>query len=313
MHFDPSFFQGETRRDFYISPMVKRAWAAQMEVLHQVDLLCKRHNIMYYAEWGTLLGAIRHQGFVPWDDDIDIGMRRMDFVRFQHYAKTELPKSFALITVHNDLIYNQMITRVVNTMEITTEPNFLKQYHGFPYVAGIDIFISDNVPKNPAEEEIQCNLVRIVDALARNWDNDDMTEEERQECVREVEELCKVTFTDNIPIQHQLLMLEDRLCAMYWDDDCNEIALMPKLADYKPGYKIPVSCYESTIEVPFETMTIPVPVGYDFILIHRYGPEYMIERRENSSHNYPFFENQQELLFKEYEKHGIPIPDYLKE
>ena len=312
MHFDPSFFEGETRRDFYIRPMVKRAWAVQLDILEQIGIVCKRHNIMYYAEWGTLLGAIRHQGFVPWDDDMDIGMRRTDFVRFQHYAKTELPEGYQVLTVHNSLSHDQMIVRVVDTNTINTEPEFLKKHHGCPYIMGIDIFITDNVPKDPAEEEVQLDLIRIVDSLARNWDTmEDMTEEEKRESVREIETLCNYKFVDNLPIRHQLLILEDRLCAMYWDDDADNVALMVKLASH-PDYRLPISCYESTIEVPFEHTTIPVPVGYHQILVSRYD-DWTIERRSKSSHEYPFYKKQQKRLFEEYEKRGMEIPECLKE
>lgn len=312
MHFDPSFFEGETRRDFYISPMVKRAWAVQLDVLEQIDIICKRHNIMYYAEWGTLLGAIRHQGFVPWDDDMDIGMRRKDFVRFQHYAKSELPEGYQILTVHTHMAHRQLIVRVVNTLTINTEPSFLAKNHGFPYIAGLDIFITDNVPKNPAEETLQCELIRITDALARNWNTfDDMTEEEKRESVIEIERLCNYKFKDNLPIPQQLLMLEDHLCSMYWDNDVDEVTLMVKLANI-PGYKLPVSCYESTIEVPFEHTTIPVPVGYLQVLERRYR-EWKIEKRGGGSHNYPFFKIQQKRLFDEYEKRSIDIPAYLKD
>lgn len=311
MYFDPSYFEGETRNDFYIRPMVKRAWAAQIEILKEIDTICKRHDIMYYAEWGTLLGAIRHQGFVPWDDDIDIGMRRKDFARFQHYANLELPDGFKIITVHNFSPYTQMIVRVVNTMEISTKPEFLERFHGCPYIVGIDIFISDNVPLNKTEEEIQLNLIRAVDSLSRKWDDPDMTEEEKADCVREIEELCNIKFTDNTPIPQQLLMLEDRLCAMYWDDETEYVTLMPKLAKM-PDYKLPVSCYESTIEVPFENTTIPVPIGYHQVLTRRYR-DYMVEKRGGGSHEYPFYLSQQHELFEAYKKFGIAIPDYLKE
>lgn len=312
MHFDPSFFEGETRRDFYIRPMVKRAWAVQLDILEQIDIICKRHNIMYYAEWGTLLGAIRHQGFVPWDDDMDIGMRRKDFVRFQHYAKMELPESYRILTVHGQIPHSQLIVRVINTTEISTEPSFLEKNHGCPYIMGIDIFITDNVPKEQSEEDVQTELIRIVDTLARRWDKlDEMTEEEKIACIYQVEDLCNVKFDHNKPYRQQLLILEDRLCSMYWDDDADEVTLMVKLANI-PGYKLPISCYESTIEVPFENTTIPVPVGYLRILERRYG-DWKIEKRNDSSHEYPFYRKQQQRLMEEYLKRGIEVPECFKE
>ena len=72
MEFPDSYFEDEVREGFYIPSLMKRAWAAQMEVLEIVGEICEKHHIRYFAEWGTLLGAVRHGGRIPWDDDIDI-------------------------------------------------------------------------------------------------------------------------------------------------------------------------------------------------------------------------------------------------
>lgn len=82
LYFDKDFFLGETRNDFYIEPMIKCAWAAELEVLEVVRNICEKHNLKYFAADGTLLGAVRHRGFIPWDDDIDIMMPRDDYMRF---------------------------------------------------------------------------------------------------------------------------------------------------------------------------------------------------------------------------------------
>lgn len=73
---------------------MKRAWAAELEVLSEIDKICKKHNIQYFADWGTLLAAVRHEGFIPWDDDLDITMKREDYHRFMEIAQTELPEGF---------------------------------------------------------------------------------------------------------------------------------------------------------------------------------------------------------------------------
>lgn len=71
MYFNSNFFKKEVRNNFEISEMMKRAWAAEMEVLQMVIEICNRNNLQYFADWGTLLGAVRHHGFIPWDDDIE--------------------------------------------------------------------------------------------------------------------------------------------------------------------------------------------------------------------------------------------------
>ncbi|MBQ9990097.1 MAG: LicD family protein [Lachnospiraceae bacterium] len=310
MYFDPSYFKEEERDGFVIKPMMKRAWAAQLEVLQVIDEICKRHNIVYFATFGTLLGAVRHGGFIPWDDDIDIGMRRKDFIRFQHYARQELPEGFHLFSAYAGT-NEQLIARVLNSLSITTEPSFMEKFHGCPYAVGIDIFIFDNIPLHKEEEEIQCQLVSATYALQQEWDSDSLSEEEKIESLHQIEDLCKVKFTDDQPIRQQLLLLCDRLCAMFWDIDAKEISVILCFS-VAPRLRFSMNWYESIIEVPFDVTTIPIPIGYDNILTVHYGENYMIPKQSHS-HTYPFFKEQQQTLFEEAQQMNIELPDYLKE
>ena len=82
MRVPDDFLEGEIRNSFYVESMMKKVWAAQLEVLNEIDRICKKHNITYFADWGTLLGTVRHKGFIPWDDDMDITMKRQDYIKF---------------------------------------------------------------------------------------------------------------------------------------------------------------------------------------------------------------------------------------
>ena len=86
MEFSADYYMAEERAGFYITALMKRAWACQMDILEQIDRICRRHSICYFADWGTMLGAVREQGYIPWDDDLDIGMLRKDYERFRYYA-----------------------------------------------------------------------------------------------------------------------------------------------------------------------------------------------------------------------------------
>lgn len=69
---------------------LKQAQKIMISMLKEIDIICRKHNINYWIESGTLLGAIRHNGFIPWDDDIDIGMIREDYIKFLNICKEEL-------------------------------------------------------------------------------------------------------------------------------------------------------------------------------------------------------------------------------
>ena len=73
------FWKEEERCDYKVSKEMKQIWAVELDLLHMFDTVCKKHQLRYFASDGTLLGAIRHHGFIPWDDDIDIAMLREDY------------------------------------------------------------------------------------------------------------------------------------------------------------------------------------------------------------------------------------------
>lgn len=146
MEYPDTYFEDEVREGFYIPSLMKRAWAAQMEVLEIVGEICKKHHIRYFAEWGTLLGAVRHKGRIPWDDDIDICMLRQDYEKFCEVAEEELPEECWFLDSRSTEGFEHMLGRVLNSRVHVVEGEKLEKYHGFPYVAGIDIFWLDDLP-----------------------------------------------------------------------------------------------------------------------------------------------------------------------
>ena len=77
-----SKYKDEYRWDFLVDGKRKRIWETELDMLRLLDKLCKENNLKYFAEFGTLLGAVRHKGFIPWDDDIDVVMMRDDYKNY---------------------------------------------------------------------------------------------------------------------------------------------------------------------------------------------------------------------------------------
>lgn len=308
LQFEEFYFQGETRDGFYIEPMMKRCWAAQMEVLADVDAVCKKHNIMYFIDWGTLLGAVRHHGFIPWDDDVDISMKREDYEKFSEAAVKDLPEHYSFYNVYTDTSFIQAHSRVVNTTAIKVEEDFLKRYHGFPYVAGVDIFPLDYCPTDSGEEETLKLLAQIIYGAYGLVDGD-AAEEEKEKVLATVEDMCRVALDrkqGKAGLKNQLIRLLDKLFQTYRSGETTEVALMIEYLIKGKYGKMPKECFDEVVYLPFEQMKLPAPIGYDMVLKHEYGEDYMIPRRGGAAHDYPYYKKQRETLRKWLEEHNIP-------
>lgn len=313
MEFDKNYFEAEVREGFYVTSDIKHAWAAQLEVLSDVDKACRENGIQYFAEWGTLLGAIRHHGFIPWDDDMDICMRRPDYNRYLKVAKDIMPEGYEIFDMNTDADNDNAIARIINGRNINCDGIHLEKFHGFPYVAGIDIFPLDYIAADEEDDKFQCDLIDIVwtvEKLARNIENKcneinlEKAPAELELRLRQVEELCGVTIDRNKSIAQQLLRLVDKLSGLYTENEADYITLMHVWLGNK-SYKFPKNYYREEVRVPFENIDIPVPAEYEAILKIKYG-DYMIPVHNWDSHEYPFYVKQKKHCIEE----GVKLNDY---
>ncbi len=312
MEFKENFFEGETRNGFYIRPMMKKYWAAGLEVLEEVAKLCKKHDIPWFAEFGTLLGAIREKGFIAWDDDIDISMMRKDYERFRHYAKTELPEGWFCLNERGD-VQGALICRVVNSHVICTDKKFLEKFHYCPYINGVDVFVYDNIPAEQPAFEQYVNLVQIAWGLSQNLaEKYEDTDDEVKDMIAQMEEISGVHLDRNKGMKSQLLTLAEHISAMYMDQESEGVAVACKLLE-KKKYVFRKEWFEKTVMADFEGMKLPVPADYDKVLRVWYGDNYMTPIRGAAGHNYPVFAKQEELLFEEYAKRGLEVPEIFRE
>ena len=97
MIFPDSWFEDEIRSGFYVPSIMKRNWAAQIMVAKELEQVFEKHQIRWFIAAGTLLGAVRHKGFIPWDDDLDIYVLREDFIKLRAIPMEEFPEGFCWI------------------------------------------------------------------------------------------------------------------------------------------------------------------------------------------------------------------------
>lgn len=123
---------------------IKKLQQIELEMFEFFVQICNKENLQYYLLGGTLLGAVRHKGFIPWDDDIDVGMPRADYERFLLCAQKYLPKGYFLQTYKTDKEYPFPYAKICNTKTVYKEValQHLKMHHG----VWIDIFPLDYYP-----------------------------------------------------------------------------------------------------------------------------------------------------------------------
>ena len=298
LQFPEKYFEDEVRDGFYVPSMIKRAWATELDVLNEVDRICGKYNISYYAEWGTLLGVIRHSGFVPWDDDLDIGMRREDYVKFCKVAPGEFADGFQIINFKTNKDFHHFLARVVCKNRICFEDEHLRRYHGFPYLAGLDIYVHDNVsPDKEAQERCEKTAEYIV-AAADAIEAGQMSAYDELEAITRINRICGIDIKiieDKCQERIDLYQAAEKVFASFNNEKCDEMTQVMPYSLYGHHMRIPVRYYERLVRVPFENTTIPVPVGFDAMLKSRYG-DYMKLVRNAGGHDYPFYESQKKQL-----------------
>lgn len=331
MEFQKSFFEDEVRDGFYVPAMVKRAWGAELEVLNEIDRICRKYDIRYFAEWGSLLGAVRHEGFIPWDDDLDICMKRKDYKRFLEVADKELKADLKVFTYERHPNFWYFLARVVAKPTICFEKEHLDKFHQFPYIVGVDIFVLDYVSADEEKEKDRIKKSRFVIEAADEICTKELHADTIEKYLSAIEELCSVKIPQELKFynykkanslgekrnclelsfeerKHKLRVflykLAENLFDMLDENEAEFLAQMMPNVLYGNGGKIPKAYYDDIIRLPFENTTMPVPMAYDTMLKKKYG-DYMRLIKSTGGHNYPFFESQQKQLDDILQKEGI--------
>lgn len=146
-------------------------------ILKDIDAVCRRHGITYWLNGGSALGAVRHKGFIPWDDDADIAMMRSDFNRFIEVMKEECPEQYVFQCFATDDRYNVLIPG----MKIRMKGTYLKEVNtllsnrctGYDGCDGIfvDVFVYDYVSPNKLKDlppRILNQILMVPEVIADN-------------------------------------------------------------------------------------------------------------------------------------------------
>ena len=148
--------------------MLEKLHKVQLEIMDEIHRICVTNNIEYFLDSGSALGAIRHKGFIPWDDDIDIGMLRDQYDRFVECCKTQLSSAFVLQTKETDSGYHEYKAKIRKKNTFFPE----ERSRGFNFQGiFIDIFPFDYISDTPQKALREIRRGRFLLRCVKNYRN----------------------------------------------------------------------------------------------------------------------------------------------
>ena len=310
MEFEREFFYDEVQDGFYIPGIMKRAWGAELTILSELDRICNQYDIPYYADGGTLLGAVRNGQFIPWDDDIDIMMLRKDYDKFKEALKDELATELSLYTLETqDHHYSFFAT--LSTHDVDVHSGLLRKYQEYPFIASVDIFVIDELSKKPEEEErrkrVLMGFLAILNRLKKNPEKNEMFQEE----LKKLENLISVHFDRDLPLERQLYKEIEKELIQYNGKGGERFACIPWYILHE-DCSYPKTAFDKRKRIPFYTASLPVPEDYDAVLRAEYG-DYHRRVRAGGAHNYPYFKKFNTMLQKDFKDRWMPEYSFSEE
>ena len=327
LEFSEEYFNPEIKEGFFVDSTMKTVWAAMLETLARVSAVCEKYGLQWYCAYGTLLGAIRHEGFIPWDDDLDIWMKRKDYNKLMEVLPKELPQDYRILSPMTDDGYFLFHCCINNGRTITTNKERMLEYHGCPFTVAFDIFPLDVLPDNEEDRKRQLEAFSLVsDAaiVAKSMAESEIGEIEKKALVDGLVQLKKdmearygYSFDDEIfeqrepyKISSQFWKFANRIAMMFDEEESDYLV---NYFDYKRfGSKFPREYFSEAYSADFENVMLPVPSGYDQLLKMIYG-NYMVRIKGSGTHEYPFYARQlreAREIVKKLEK-GKPKIDHI--
>lgn len=240
---------------------LKELQTITLELLVEFDELCQKHNIKYVLGGGSLLGAVRHQGFIPWDDDADVNMLREDYEKLLAISNTIEYKEERKIISLKDKSFARNFARYVRTDYHKNEEGF--EETDCPWV-GIDIFPIDYVPEDDALFEKQVKKLAFI----RNLLLTSVTvPNSGTSFAKKMTKNILRPFTKLIG-SFKLAEMMDRECQRYNNCDHTYVAGVSGMYGLRERWK--KEQYDPVVRLPFEGHSFPAPANYDIYLSNLY-------------------------------------------
>lgn len=246
----------------------------ELEILKAFRDVCEKHNLTYFLSAGTLLGAVRHKGFIPWDDDIDVTMPYTDYVRFLEIGQAELSDAYFLQSTDTERYYHFPFAKIRknNTTMLDSYQTKWRIHHGI----WIDIF-----PLIEVDQKSYFRTKRLI-AISKALQMDNFVKihtEEFSHLLGKKLYLLFILFKLPFRLRHYLKRkIDEFVCSAEGKDEYAELAA-------SITYCFPKELFIGKTDLVFENEHFTVPIGYEEYLKIHFG-DYMSLPPESERHGH---------------------------
>lgn len=244
---------------------------ANLSMLKEIDRICRKYRISYMLDAGTLLGAVRHKGFIPWDDDADIVFTRPNYEAFLKVVKRELPKGMSFLdcgSLRGGKAFYDFTSRIIYDKSQMHEANEEMQYYeGKLNHLWVDLFVLDRLPANKAAAKLTILLHKAVYGMSMGHRHHlDFSKYSLAEKL-----FVGLLSTAGRLVPMKLLFRQQRFLAL---KDKKSRGSLWYYSNYQPDYLYVIlqkEWCEETVDLPFEDTQLMAPKGYHEVLTWIYG------------------------------------------
>lgn len=254
----------------------------ELDILKEFIKICEKYHLRYYCLGGTLLGAVRHKGFIPWDDDIDVGMPRPDFIKFESIVRRELPEKFNYYTYKENMGYRYYVPKMtesrIKVIDTSANEEAIRE-------AWIDIFPLDGMPGNYLKRKWHC-LRLLVARLRLNYSMFSTNVDIKRKRAWHERVLIKVGTL--LPVEKILDTKKefahlDRLMQKYSYEESPYLVNFMGIHKLKEMFQKEI--YGTGAWYTFEDIRIWGPENYEFVLTQMYGDYRKFPPEEERNHH----------------------------
>ncbi len=257
-----NFLEEEVRSGYTVTREIKALWAVQLDLLVKFKTICEKYDISYSAFAGTMLGAVRHGGYIPWDDDVDIIMTRENYKKFCKVSVKELQSPYFLQTEETDPGSILGLAKLRRSDTAMVLKSHICRNFRFNQGIFVDIFVLDNIPDDKNE------LANFQDKLTKLRDKAHVLRN-RFHCDSNEKSIIKKVLS-KIQIKNYWYFRFEKYCQKFNGIDTEKSATV----FYKPKENRAVfnnALLKNIIFMDFEFLKIPVFAAYDKFLTEQYG------------------------------------------